>query len=132
MESLIRDASTYTPALHFSPELKVFELKGVSLPENVIDFYAPVLEWLDKFENECVETYLNQGNDLLRLVFKLCYYNSGTIRYLIAILNKMKRLMEKGLNVSVEWHYEKDDEHLLDSGKELSELTELPFNYFES
>ena len=132
MESFIRDASTYTPAIHFTPALKVFELKGVSLPENVIDFYTPVLEWLDKFEDEYLEPALTDSNEHLNLVFKLSYYNSGTIRYLIAILNKMKRFMEKGLAVTIEWFYEKDDEHLLDSGKELSELTEIPFNYIES
>jgi hypothetical protein len=132
MEALIRDASAYTPALNFSPALKIFELKGVSLPENVIEFYTPVLGWLDKFENECIEPAVKNNSGLHRLVFRLSYYNSGTIRYLIAILNKIKRFIEKGLKVSVEWHYEKEDEHLLDSGKELSELTELPFNYIES
>jgi hypothetical protein len=131
MESLIMDASTYTPGIRFSPALREFEIKGVSLPENVIEFYTPVLEWLDRFEHVISENTGSQSDDPLRLVFKLCYYNSGTVRYLISILNKMKRLIEVGMNVVVEWYYEKDDEHLLDNGKELAELTELPFSYIE-
>ena len=39
--------------------------------------------------------------------------------------------MERGMEVSVNWYYDEEDEHLLDSGKELAELTELPFNYIE-
>lgn len=132
MESLIRDASTYTPSINFIPSLRMLELKGVSLPENVIEFYSPVIEWLDRFENEYAETILKEKDRSVRLVFKLSYYNSGTIRYLIAMLNKMKRLIDKGITITIEWHYEKEDEHMLDSGKELSELTELPFIYVES
>ena len=132
MESLIRDASTYTPSINFSPALRLLEMKGVSLPENVIEFYSPVIEWLERFENEYADTILTEKDKSVRLVFKLFYYNSGTIRYLIAILNKMKRLIDKGVAITIEWHYEKEDEHLLDSGKELSELTELPFIYVES
>jgi hypothetical protein len=132
MESFIRDASAYTPSINFSPALRMLELKGVSLPENVIEFYSPVIEWLERFENDYADTLLKEKDRSVRLVFKLSYYNSGTIRYLIAILNKMKRLIDKGIVITIEWHYETDDEHLLDSGKELSELTELPFIYVES
>jgi hypothetical protein len=132
MESFIRDASTYTPSINFIPELRMLELKGVSLPENVIEFYSPVIEWLERFENEYADTILQEKDRSVRLVFKLSYYNSGTIRYLIAMLNKMKRLIDRGIAVTIEWHYDAEDEHLLDSGKELSELTELPFIYVES
>ena len=129
MESLNLDPSGYTPGIRFSPAQGKFEITGISLPENVTDFYGPVLEWMDRYENEYIEKAILDERSELDLIFKLDYYNSGTIRYLISILNKAKRFIERGMNVSVYWHYDEDDEHLLDSGKELADLTGLPFRF---
>ena len=129
MESLNLDPSGYTPGIRFSPAQGKFEITGISLPENVIDFYGPVLEWMDRYENDYIEEAVLDGRSEIDLVFKLDYYNSGTIRYLIAMLNKAKRFIDRGMDVSVYWYYDEDDEHLLDSGKELADLTGLPFQF---
>ena len=129
MESLNLDPSGYTPGIRFSPAQGKFEITGISLPENVIDFYGPVLEWMDRYQDDYIEEAVMDGRSDLDLIFKLDYYNSGTIRYLISILNKTKGFIEKGMNVTVSWYYDEDDEHLLDSGKELADLTGLPIRF---
>jgi hypothetical protein len=129
MESLILEPSGYTPRIRFSPVQGTFEITGISLPENIIEFYEPVLDWMDRYENEYIEEAVLNGRANLEVMFKLDYYNSGTIRYLISILNKIKRFIDRGMNVTVSWYYDKDDEHLLDSGKDLAVLTGLPVHF---
>ncbi len=129
MESLNLDPSGYTPGIRFSPAQGKFEITGISLPENVIDFYGPVLEWMDRYESEYIAEAVMEGRSELDLIFRLEYYNSGTIRYLISILNKAKRFNDRGMVVSVYWYYDEDDEHLLESGREMADLTGLPFQF---
>ena len=38
-----------TPGVSFNPDSRVFEFEGVSRPENVSEFYKPVIEWMTDF-----------------------------------------------------------------------------------
>jgi hypothetical protein len=38
-----------SPSIDFNPETGVFEMSGVSLIENTLDFYKPVLKWLEEY-----------------------------------------------------------------------------------
>jgi len=50
MEPLIIKATEDTPEVYFDPEKEVFEISNVSLPENAIEFYAPILNWLKQYK----------------------------------------------------------------------------------
>ena len=49
MESLQLEGNPKTPTVNFDPETGLFELKGRSIPENSIDFYKPLIDWLDRY-----------------------------------------------------------------------------------
>lgn len=129
MNSLNLESTQYTPAISFLPEKGKFEISGISLPENVLDFYTPVLNWLDEYEKSLITKSVSPPPDI-QFSFRLCYYNSGSVRFLISILQIIKRIRDHA-KVKVEWFYEKDDIHLYDNGKELEELTGLTFNFIE-
>jgi len=129
MNNLYLEPTQYTPGISFEPDKGKFEISGISLPENVLDFYTPVLDWLDKFEKSLVTDPVSTPA-ILQFSFRLCYYNSGSVRFLISILQIIKRLCDHA-KVRVEWFYEKDDIHLYDNGKELEELTGLTFQFIE-
>ena len=50
MEILDIRGTTDTPKVLFDPDNNIFEISGRSLPEDVITFYQPVIEWLDDYE----------------------------------------------------------------------------------
>jgi hypothetical protein len=129
MNNLILEPTQYTPGINFNRDTGKFEISGISLPENVLDFYTPVMNWLDEFEKSITAEPVNPRSDL-QFSFRLCYYNSGSVRFLISMLQVIKRIC-KHVKVKVEWFYEKDDIHLYDNGKELEELTGLTFNFIE-
>ena len=129
MNNLNLDSTQYTPAISFNPDTGKFEISGISLPENVLDFYTPILNWLDEYEKSLIAQPISPPPSL-QFSFRLCYYNSGSVRFLISMLQVIKRICDHA-KVRVEWFYEKDDIHLYDNGKELEELTGLTFNFIE-
>jgi hypothetical protein len=129
MNHLYLEATKYTPAVNFNPDIGKFEIAGISLPEDVLGFYEPVLDWLNEFAESMIDKS-GGTHPPLQFIFKLNYYNSGSVRFLISLLHTIKRLRDH-TTVKVEWFYEKDDIHLFDNGKELEELSGFKFDFIE-
>ena len=46
MENLTLEGTPKTPTVSFSKDAGVLEIKGRSIPENSIEFYKPLLDWI--------------------------------------------------------------------------------------
>lgn len=119
MEALDIRATNDTPKVLLDPENDIFEISGRSLPEDVVNFYQPVLDWL--------EDYKDAPNDFTEFVFKYIYFNTATSKLVQDILIKLEEINESGGQVQVIWFYEEDDEDMLDLGEEFSENVDIPF-----
>jgi uncharacterized protein YkuJ len=112
-------ATNDTPRVLFDPDNNLFEISGRSLPEDVVTFYQPVLEWLDEYTRAPLKK--------TDFVFKYIYFNTATSKLVQDILIKLEQLQEKGADVKVTWYYEQDDEDMLDLGIEFKENVNIPF-----
>ncbi len=122
MKPLIIEATADTPKIHFDPDKKIFEIAGLSLPEDALEFYKPVLEWLEKYaENPLPETVFD---------FKLEYFNTASSKQLIQILMFLEKLNQKS-KVKIRWHYKDIDEDMRDLGEEYSEIIKVDFELVE-
>ena len=119
MEALDIRATNDTPKVLLDPENDIFEISGRSLPEDVVSFYQPVLDWL--------EEYKDAPNDFTEFVFKYIYFNTATSKLVQDILIKLEEIHESGNQIQVIWFYEEDDEDMLDLGEEFSENVDIPF-----
>ena len=119
MEALDIRATNDTPKVLLDPENDIFEISGRSLPEDVVNFYQPVLDWLDEYKEEPL--------DFTEFVFKFIYFNTATSKLVQDILIKLEEVSEEGHKVQVIWFYEQDDEDMLDLGEEFSENVDIPF-----
>ncbi len=119
MEPLILNGTDDTPQIHFDISSGMFEITGRSLPEEVINFYAPVIDW--------VENYVLRPNDNTLLKLKLIYFNSASQRYLLEVLNSFEKLVQKGKKITIEWHYLEEDEEMREAGEEYQDLVNIPF-----
>jgi hypothetical protein len=119
MEKLHLPATDETPEVILDAEDKQFEFSGRSLPEDVVSFYTPVLEWLDEFENNPVED--------AEFVFKLEYFNTASSKLILDILLKIDDIFDEGVPLKVKWYYMELDLDLQEAGEEYSELIEVPF-----
>jgi hypothetical protein len=119
MEALDIQGTNDTPKVILDPENNIFEISGRSLPEDVVTFYRPVLEWLEDYKAEPL--------DYTEFVFRYIYFNTATSKLIQDVLIKLEELYESGNNVQVMWFYEEDDEDMQDAGEEFLENTDVPF-----
>ncbi len=120
MKRLIIEATEDTPSIDFNPENFDLKISGRSLPEDVITFFQPVMDWLDELEqssdNECV------------LNVNLEYFNTASSKLILDILMKLEDIhLDTSNNVKVIWSHDARDIDMEEAAEEYSELVELPF-----
>jgi hypothetical protein len=104
-----------------SPEVLLKEgnikIKGRSILENSVDFYKPVLKWLDNYNT----------TDLI-VDIHLEYFNTSSSKCFIDILKKIEDLNCKSI---INWYYDEDDEDILEAGEDYQAFFKLPFKFIE-
>jgi hypothetical protein len=120
METLHIAATDDTPEITLDYQNKKFIFSGRSLPEDVVSFYKPVLDWLDEFEQNPLEG--------AEFEFKLEYFNTASSKLILDILLKINDIFEEGTPMKVIWYYMELDIDLQEAGEEYSELIEIPFD----
>ena len=63
MDKFYKKATDDSPEVILDMENRIFSFSGKSLPEDVSDFYGPVIEWLDIFM--LLEEIQEKGNEVL-------------------------------------------------------------------
>lgn len=127
MESLIIGATEDSPEINFDLRFNKFIISGKSRPENTGKFYAPVLEWFDKYEKQLAAAGKSEPMDF---VFKLEYFNSISAKYIADIIMLLKELSMKGNNnIHIKWYYPTSDDDMLEVGKEFADMVEMNFDY---
>ncbi len=117
MNDLIIEPTNKTPLVEFHTNGKL-TLAGSSYPENVRDFYLPVLDWVNELETEEITL------DLI-----MDYTNTASAKVLLELLRKFD-LTSRFKTVNINWYYEEDDEDTLEAGKILEDiLTHSTFKY---
>jgi hypothetical protein len=121
MQAIKIPGSDDTPKviLDATAENPLFEISGRSLPEDVVAFYDPILEWLDEYAQKPLKkTIFN---------FKLEYFNTASSKLLLDILLKLEDMHQDGADVLVRWHFPDDDEDMEEAGEEYADIVEVPF-----
>lgn len=118
MEKITLTGTFETPAVILDSEQGIIELSGRSLPEDTIQFFKPVLNWVDEF--------LQHPSPKAEILIKLEYFNTATSKVL---LNLLTRFENAKAPVEVKWFHFEEDEDMLESGKEFEELVKLPFSF---
>lgn len=112
-----------TPFVNFDYASGLLELKGVSSPENSLEFYNPVFQAVDK--------YRELGMQSLEVNMALEYFNTSSSKCLYQIFKGIKRIAEGGRSVVINWMYDTDDEDMREVGEDYSDILGLEFNYLE-
>lgn len=121
MRPFVREAKPTTPYVHMNYETGHIQMKGVSHPENVFTFYNPIYEAIRSFGR--VPT-----NEVV-IDFALEYFNTSSARSLFMFFKEVKKLNTFGKKITVNWHYEEDDEDMMETGEDFQELVSIPFNF---
>lgn len=110
-----------TPEVELNNESGILNFKGRSIPENSIDFYNPVFEWIDRYTSSPQKT--------TTLNIHLEYFNTSSSKCLLDILKKLRSLDQTNKSkVQVNWYYDEDDEDMLEAGEDYRDIVNLTFN----
>jgi hypothetical protein len=122
MDPLRIAATEDTPEIIFDPENNIFKISNVSLPENAIEFYAPVLEWLKRYrDNPLANTVFD---------FNIEYLNTASSKQIFELIFLIDKINEKS-NVTIRWHYDKIDEDMHALGIRFTHLVKVKFEMVE-
>lgn len=125
MKPLYIEPSDVTPEIDFNTQNNNFSIRGISRPENVTDFFQPVMDWL----KELVEKFKKNESTPFSVSIEMVYFNSSSAKYLMLILSMFKKLSEKGASLHIKWNYQNGDEQMKLDGEDLSEAIEIPFMF---
>ncbi len=119
MEPLILEGTSKTPSVRFDEDQGRLELKGRSIPENSIDFYKPLIAWADK--------YARSPRPSTVVHMQLEYFNTSSSKCILDLFKKLEAIRTQGSELSVHWHYEEDDEDMLEAGEDYQAIINIPF-----
>ncbi|MGB0404067.1 MAG: DUF1987 domain-containing protein [Salibacteraceae bacterium] len=124
MEKLEIEGSAKTPIVSFDPISGEFELKGRSIPENAVNFYKPIYDWLDG--------YVTSPAKCTSLNVKLEYFNTSSSKCLLDVFKKLEYLTKnKVADAKINWFFEEDDEDMQEAGEDYDIIIDIPFGFQE-
>jgi len=123
MTPIVINSTEDTPGIRLDAAAEIFEISGRSLPEDVVKFYKPILDWLDE--------YAQSPNAHTVFDFKLSYFNTASSKILLDILMKLEGMHDDGKSLTIKWHFPSDDEDMEEAGKEYAEIVSVPIELVE-
>lgn len=121
METLLIEQTDDSPRIVLDPVDKLFEISGKSLPEDVLEFYQPVLDWLNSYrEAPDAKTIFS---------VRLIYFNTASSKMIMDIFLIFEEMVEEGHDVLIRWHSHQKDEDMQEAGKEFEEMIAVPFEH---
>ncbi len=121
MNDLVISGNKQKPDLVFSAATGELKISGQSLPENATLLYGPVLEW--------IEEYAKDPKERTSFSLKMKYYNTASSKMFFSIIKRLNLMHKGGPDVEIEWHYQEDDEDMLDAGEYFRDLVDIPFKF---
>jgi hypothetical protein len=122
MQELKISPTKNTPEIMLTPE-GVIRVRGRSIHENVIEFFAPIEDWITQY-------IINPAN-VTCVDMNLEYCNSASAKVLIHMLQKITYVTLKNKKFVFNWYYEEGDDDILERGEYFAAILDVPFNFIK-
>lgn len=107
-----------TPEVILDKETGEFKISGKSLPENVSEFYAPIIKW--------IKEYANNPNENTFLDLKMDYFNTASSKKLLDILEAFEQIHIRSSKIYVRWYFQFDDNDMEKAGESFFKIVDVP------
>jgi hypothetical protein len=114
MSNLNIPATERSPEINFNFDQHSLRVRGESYPEDVSAFYGPVFAALDGYLEKL-------GTGTCSFEFELIYFNSSSAKAIMSLLEKLDEAAANGASVTINWHYDAEDDTMQELGEEFSE-----------
>jgi hypothetical protein len=124
MKLLLIEETDHTPAIKSDGAKGFIELKGRSNPENALEFYKPIIDWITEYEKApAASTNVN---------IKLEYFNTSSSKIILKALKKFEAIYKANNEVLINWYCDEGDLDMLQAAKDYESLIAAPFNIIEA
>jgi hypothetical protein len=123
MEAINIESSPKTPSIKFIQDDGVIEIKGRSIPENSIEFYKPLVDWLEDYAKDPLQKTL--------VNIQLEYFNTSSSKCILDVFKKLEAIHKSKHDILINWYYEEDDEDMLEAGEDYESIIRVPFKMIE-
>ena len=119
METLLIEPGHKTPHVLLD-EAGYIELKGKSIPENSVQFYKQIFDWLDN--------YAANPKESTKVLVQLEYFNTSSSKCILDIFRIMDSIHNSGRSkVTIAWLYDEEDEDMMETGEDYQTIVKIPF-----
>lgn len=118
MKDLVINGEAKTPTIKFNFQNGELLISGRSIPENSVEFYEPVIAWLDE--------YKSSDGKALKIDIKLEYFNTSSSKCILDLFKKLEELKEVQKDIAIKWFYEEDDEDMEEAGQDFQAIINVP------
>jgi hypothetical protein len=122
MEELKITPTRNTPEIKLNPD-GIFKIRGRSISPNVLGFFAPVDNWITE--------YIKTPAEVTCVDMNLEYFNSGSAKMLMNILQKITHVTLKNKKFIFNWYFEEGDDDILEHGEYFASALDVPFNFIK-
>jgi hypothetical protein len=123
MDPIIIEGTPKTPTVRFDSGEAVFKLEGRSIPENSVEFYKPLVDWLESYKDTPLQETVVE--------VKLEYFNTSSSKCILDVFKKLEVIHKAKNEVLIKWYYEEDDEDMLEAGEDYESIIRVPFEMKE-
>ncbi|RFC54653.1 DUF1987 domain-containing protein [Brumimicrobium aurantiacum] len=123
MENINLEGTAKTPSVSFEYDNGTIELRGRSIPENSVEFYRPLNEWLKEYST------CPQPKTIFEV--KLEYFNTSSSKCLLDLFKLLESIPKDKTSVYIHWYFEKDDGDIEEAGEDYQAIVPLPFKMIE-
>lgn len=123
MKSLHLKGTEDMPEVHFEPSSGSLIMSGTSLPENVLEFFYPIIWSIEEYKHKCAK--------VTNVEFNFEYLNTASSHMISKIIAAIYDLRGKS-QVHINWFYAKDDLEMKELGEDLLYDMELGYTICEA
>ena len=105
-----------TPKVVGNTNLSELIFKGNSYPENVLQFYTPIFNWIEELKNE---------KDEITVDCQFYYIASSSVIAFLKLLQKVESTFDEE-NIKFIWKYEEGDDDIKKIGQDYSTILNTP------
>ena len=109
-----------TPEVSLNASKGLFTFKGKSYPENVNEFYEPILRY--------IQEYTLQPQEKTTLEFNWLYFNTATSKIIVKLILELKAVKANGKHFQIRWLCKANDDLMLEKGEEFKDLLDVDFS----
>jgi hypothetical protein len=120
-----------SPFVQLDHKAHKFEFRGESRPENAQKFYQYILDWIEQYDKLIwyMKDISKKKVDAV-CEFNLDYFNSTSAKFILDIIKAFQKIQDSNqetFSVVFEWHHDKLDDDMKESGLEYADMVDCEF-----